>query len=374
MSPSRHAPLRLLTALLALCLVVGGPAPAAGQRGKPGGFAAQVEQLSEPGGYFDADNLISNEKSYLQVMSALAKVRMPDGAYIGVGPDQNFSYIAQVRPAVAFLIDIRRDNMLLHLLFKALFQLSRTRMEYLSLLFGRPVPPRLDTWRGADVERLTAYVDGSQPSRDIDALRARVNQTIAGFGVPLSDEDRGTIDRYHRTFIDGGLDLKFSTFTNGVRSYFPNYRDLLLETDSTGKRTNYLASEERFQFVRSLQLRDMVIPVVGDLAGTRAVAAIGRSMASRRLVLSAFYVSNVEFYLFADHNFEKWVENLAQIPHNGRSLIVRSVFAGAIPALMPQAVPGYPSASIVHSMEDLLDGYSKGRFREYGELTRVSAP
>jgi hypothetical protein len=34
--------------------------------------------------------------------------------------DQSFSYIAAIRPAVAFMIDIRRDNLLMHLMFKAL--------------------------------------------------------------------------------------------------------------------------------------------------------------------------------------------------------------------------------------------------------------
>ena len=84
-------------------------------------FAALSEQLSEPNGDFDTDNLISNESSYLHVMPALEQGGVTGGAYIGVGPDQNFSYIARIRPASAFIIDIRRDNLLLHLLFKALF-------------------------------------------------------------------------------------------------------------------------------------------------------------------------------------------------------------------------------------------------------------
>jgi hypothetical protein len=366
---------RVLPALVALWLVAAGAAPAGQRTVAPTAFASQIARLSEPGGYFDADNLISNEKPYLQVMSALAKVRLPRGAYIGVGPDQNFSYIAQVRPATAYLVDIRRDNLLLHLLFKALFHLSSTRVEYLSLLCGRPVPPHLESWRGADVERLTAYVDGAPPAYEATAaLRMRVDRLIAGFGVPLSAGDYATIDRFHRTFIDAGLDLKFSTFTRGVRPYFPNYRDLLLEVDGEGRHTSYLASEERFQFVRSLQRRDQIVPVVGDLAGPHAIAAIGRAMVARRLTLSAFYASNVEYYLFADGVFDKFVANLAQLPHNDRSLIVRAVFAGAVPSEMPQAVAGYPSASIVHSLSDLLQGYAQGRFHDYGELTTVAAP
>jgi hypothetical protein len=365
---------RLLLGVIAAWLLASGAIPGA-QVEAPTGFASRIAQLSEAGGYFDADNLISNERSYLQVMAALGDARLAGGAYIGVGPDQNFSYIAQLKPSIAFIVDIRRDNMLLHLLFKALFHLSSTRVEYLSLLCGRPVPPDLDAWRNADVERLTAFVAGARPSPDAVAeLRRRVDATIRSFGVPLSAGDYSTIDRFHRTFIDSGLDLKFRTFTYGVRSHFPTYRDLIVERDHEGRQSSYLASEERFQFVRALEQRDLVIPVVGNFVGSHALAAIGRLMKERGVPLSAFYVSNVEFYLFSDGTFARFVDNLSHIPRTDRSLIIRSVFAGGVPSLMPQAVPGYPSASIVHSLSELLEGYANGRFHVYRELTTVSAP
>ncbi len=109
-------------------------------------FAAEVAALSEPAGYFDTDNLISNERSYLDVVPDLKKRGVRGGAYVGVGPDQNFSYIAAIRPDVAFIVDVRRDNLLLHLLFKSLFTLARTRVEYLALLLGRPLPAPPTAW------------------------------------------------------------------------------------------------------------------------------------------------------------------------------------------------------------------------------------
>src|SRR3954467_14574095 len=126
-------------------------------------FAALSEQLSEPNGEFDTDNLISNESSYLHVVPALEQAGVSGGVYIGVGPDQNFSYIARIRPAAAFIIDIRRDNLLLHLLFKALFSASRNRIEYLSLLTGRAMPDRPDSWRDATIDRLVKYLDEAKP-------------------------------------------------------------------------------------------------------------------------------------------------------------------------------------------------------------------
>src|SRR5687768_1154549 len=99
-------------------------------------FAAYIEELSEPEGYFDTDNFISNETSYLHIIDELHKKVLPGGVYLGVGPDQNFSYIVHTRPALAIVVDIRRQNMLQHLLYKALFELSASRAEFLAMVFS----------------------------------------------------------------------------------------------------------------------------------------------------------------------------------------------------------------------------------------------
>src|SRR6185503_11036030 len=70
-------------------------------------FAGTVARLSEAPGYFDSDNLISNETSYLHAVSKLREVGTSGGVFVGVGPDQSFSYIAAVKPTTAFMIDIR---------------------------------------------------------------------------------------------------------------------------------------------------------------------------------------------------------------------------------------------------------------------------
>src|SRR5688572_4150121 len=87
-------------------------------------FWSLVEDLSEPAGAFTAiggyrsDNLMSNERSLQQVIPALLE-RRRSGAYLGVGPEQNFTYITALEPTIAFVIDIRRENLLLHLMYKA---------------------------------------------------------------------------------------------------------------------------------------------------------------------------------------------------------------------------------------------------------------
>jgi hypothetical protein len=154
-------------------------------------FAALVDRVSEPGGYFDTDNLISNERGYLKVLGAMDRLGVTGGAYVGVGPDQNFSYIAQVEPVVAFITDIRRDNLLHHLLLKALIERAPTRVEFLAGLQGREPPESAAEWRARSISEVVDYVDQADPAGDIEALRMEVTEAVVSYGVPLSAEDTG---------------------------------------------------------------------------------------------------------------------------------------------------------------------------------------
>jgi hypothetical protein len=294
-------------------------------------FAGEVARLSEAEGAFDTDNLISNERSYLEVIPALVSGGVSGGAYIGVGPDQNFSYIARIRPAVAYIIDIRRDNLLLHLLFKALFAHAPDRVTYLSLLTGRSPPQSADAWTDAGIEQLVRHVGGSRrPSiESVNALRADLDRTIRGFGVPLSAADFATIARFHYAFIDRGLALQFNSHGRPPRSHYPTLRELLLATDAGGRMWHYLAAESDFQFVRRLQARDLVVPVVGDVSGPHALRAIGRAIERRGEHVSAFYISNVESYLNRDGAYLRFTANLDLLPRDAWSVMIRSVFGGA---------------------------------------------
>jgi hypothetical protein len=293
-------------------------------------FAARVERLSEEGGEFDTDNLISNERSYLEVVPAIKAAGASGGAYIGVGPDQNFSYIAHVRPSIAFIVDIRRDNLLLHLLFKALFAASRTRVEYLALLTGRPPPDRPDTWRDASLDRIVAYLDDAKP--DVAASQQfdrKLIGAITGYGVKLNGSDAATLQRFHQTFVTSGLSLKFESHGRPPQRAYPTFRDLLVATDRAGRSWNFLAAESDFQFVKSLEAQDLVIPVVGDLGGTHALTAIADLIGARGERLSAFYISNVETYLSGGKSAQ-FVKNVTRLPHDARSLLIRSTFQASV--------------------------------------------
>ncbi|HVZ48551.1 MAG TPA: hypothetical protein VG916_07190, partial [Gemmatimonadaceae bacterium] len=274
-------------------------------------FAALSARLSEPGGYFDTDNLISNEDSYLHAVSQLRQLRAEGGTYVGVGPDQNFSYIAAVRPNVAFIVDIRHDNLLEQLLFKSIFALARNRAEYLALLFGRVAPPDTAGWSAASVDSLLSYIEGAR--RDSTG-RGRVMARVRASRLRLPAADVATVARFHDAFVTAGPALRFNSFGRAPQPYYPDFRQLARERDREGNPASFLASEAAFRRVKDLEDRNLVIPVVGDFAGTHALAAIADWMKAHDERLTAFYTSNVEQYLFRDGGFRAFAASVARMP------------------------------------------------------------
>lgn len=332
-------------------------------------FARLIERLSEPGGYFSSDNLVSNEASYLHVLGRMREMGIKGGAYVGVGPDQNFSYIAQIRPDVAFLIDIRRDNLLHHLLFKALFQNARNRVEYLCLLTGRAQPSNTGGWSDATVQEIVEYIDVMPPdSIAFEESSRRVRESVLQFAVPLSEADLATIRRFHTEFYRWGLDIRYSNRFGVPLWNMPAFRQLLLETDLDGKQLNYLAREESFRFLKDMQRKNRIVPVVGDLAGDHALAAIGHEISDRRLTISAFYVSNVEQYLMRDGVFDRFATTTAELPFDEKSVIIRSYFGRGWPHR--DNIPGYYATQLLERIEDFANQQKNGGYTSYLELVQ----
>jgi hypothetical protein len=330
-------------------------------------FARLIQRLSEAGGYFDTDNLISNESSYLHVAARLRQVTPNSGAYIGVGPDQNFSYMAIVRPRVAFILDIRRDNLLQHLWYKALFARAPTRIEYLALMFGRKPPRDASAWKQKSIGELVEYIDETPADAgEQESARRRVSDTLDSFGVALSAEDRATIARIHTTFQTSGLDLRYRSHGRAPRSSYPTYRQLLLESDRAGNQANYLVSEDGYAFLRDLEQRNLVVPVTGDFAGSHALREIGAWLREHEERVNVFYASNVEFYLMQDGSFRRFAENVGALPVDREGLIIRSLFGGIFQH--PQTVAGYNSTQLLQKLGTFVDDARAGAYATYPDL------
>lgn len=293
---------RLLTVVAALSLAIGcGGRSSLPRSLSDAEFRRLMESLSEPAGTFDiSDNLVSNEP---RVAENARWISASGGAYIGVGPEQNFTYIAQSHPDIAFVIDIRRENRNLHLLYKALFELSRDRADFVSMLFSRLRPADLSPRSNADA--LFDAFDRVEPSAALltqttSLVRAKV---VEGHGVPLTSGDVDDMQRALKAFHDAGPAIDFwGSRQADARSLRPSYRKLMTMVDNTGQTRSFLSSERVFTFVKDLQARNLIVPVVGNFGGAGVIRRVGDYLAAHGASVRTFYGSNVPVYLTVQQN------------------------------------------------------------------------
>jgi hypothetical protein len=328
-------------------------------------FVALIQRLSEDPGFFDSDNLVSNESSYLQVCGMLETLAVKGGVYLGVGPEQNFTYIAKTRPRLAILLDIRRQNQLYHLLFKALFDRSRNRSEYLANLFSRSKPKKAAAVN-RDVSALLLEFEKTAPSEQM--FRRNLNEALAfirkSCQFPINDKDARTIEGIYREFFDQQLDIRFRSFGRPSFRFYPSFKDIVLERDLAGRFGNYLNSEADFQFVKQMHSRNLIVPVVGDFAGPKALRTVGEYLKGLGETVSAFYVSNVEFYLIQNGVFDRFGENIQQLPISDQSLFIRAYFRFP----HPERRPGYISATLLQRMRRFIENRNAGNYQSYQDL------
>ena len=324
-------------------------------------FARIVQDFSEEGGYFPADNFTSNETAYLQVTGKLKELAISGGAYVGVGPEQNFTYIAKIRPSIAFIVDIRRQAVLQHLLYKAIFHQAADRAEFLSWLFSKPLSKDRAETKGS-LEDLLKYIFQAPTSQEtFTANLAVLEKTISGdFQIPLSGDDLESLRYIYSFFWRANLRIAYGYG-------FATLAELILQTDLEGKLGNFLAHDDDFQFVRELEEHNRVIPLVGDFAGKKALGAVADYLKKNGYSTSAFYTSNVEEYLYGDGVFDLFVDNVAKFPVTDHSVLIRSLrspFAYRHPA----APPGTYRMTLLEKIPVFLDDFKKGFYPDYVSL------
>jgi hypothetical protein len=315
-------------------------------------FAQLFRELSEPDQYFFSDNFVSNETSYLQVVPLLEKRVMRGGAYLGVGPEQNFSYIALSRPSIAFIVDIRRQNAIEHLLYKAIFDQAKNRTAFLCALLGADCKASEAPVSEASFEAVLDHVDSAWKRRDkaeFRLLHGRLRDRIASqYGIRLSKRDQETLENVHRAFFTKGLSIAFELHSENHRTY-PTLRELFETKSPGGRARSYLASAEDFRLIQRMQRDNRIIPVVGDFAGDHAIGAIGAELRRRGLPVSVFYTSNVEQYLVDPPKWQRWVRNVEALPTNEASLFLRCYLDQG--RRHPQQLEGHRTASVLQTFD-----------------------
>src|SRR5215475_9591514 len=283
-------------------------------------------EFSETDGSFRSDNLLSNESYFQYVIPQLNEIARSGQVYMGVGPEQNFTYIAALKPKMVFIVDIRRGNLDLQLMYKALFEMSKNQAEFVSRLFAKKQPDGIGP--NSTVEEIFSTVQ-SAPSTDeiyMENLNAIKDHLMKTHGFPLSETDLMGIEWVYGNFTWFGPRINYSSsnqsdgFNNGV-----TYADLMTATDQDGVFRSYLANEENFNVLKSLETKNLIVLVVGNFAGPKALRAVGRYLKDKEGVVSAFYLSNVEMYLEQDGIWDVFCRNVATLPLDDSSTFIRSV-------------------------------------------------
>jgi hypothetical protein len=322
------------------------------------------QDSSEPNGYFQSDNLVSNE-IYLQwVVPELMTRARPGGVYLGVGPEQNFTYIAAIKPRMVFITDIRRGNLCMHLMYKAIFELSKDRADFVELLFNKKRPDGLSD-KSTVAEIANAFWDVNtslEPVYKANLKRIQDHLTKTR-GLPLSQDDLNGIEYIYWHFYWDGMRINYNSSSPGANSgrgggSMAMYGDLMLLTDGSGVSRHYLSSEESFRFLKGLEERNLLVPVVGNLAGAKALRAVGQYVRDQGATVSAIS-SNVEQYLNQDGIWGHFCANVATMPLDERSTFIRSSRGGG----------GGPSGGLVNSLGSMLNetrGCGIGRLASSG--------
>ena len=286
------------------------------------------EEFSEPNGYFRSDNLLSNEMVFGRVIPDLISRTKQGGVYLGVGPEQNFTYIAAIRPKIAFITDIRRGNLQLQLMYKAVFEISKTRADFLSRLFSKKRPDGLTAASTAQ-DLFSAYSNLPSESETTyrDNLKAIDDELVKANKLPLVEEDLSGIDYVYRAFYSYGPTITYSS-SNGAIGRGTTYAQLMMQTDANGQGLNYLATEEKYAFLRDFETHNLLVPIVGNFAGPKALRAVGTYLKEHGAVVTAFYVSNVEQYLRGDGIWPDFCANVATLPLDQSSVFIRPSPAG----------------------------------------------
>ncbi len=378
MRPVIHLRRSALIAILAIGLAIGAsyvrirpevPKPSLPTHLSDAEFWKIIEDFSEPGGYFRSDNFVSNESTFQTVVPDLHKQTRAGGIYVGVGPDQNFTYLVAVDPAFAFIVDIRRQNLIEHLMYKALFELSRNRREFLSRLFARPVPP--DLARAATLEELFDIFEGRESdSAFARATLAEVTENFRLHHFTLSESDLMNLEYVYNAFAGGGPQIRYSFPNQYSWRRFPSYSELMLETDGEGENHSYMASEENFEAMKKLESENRVIPIVGDFAGDKALRSVGRYLKQHGATVTTFYTSNVEFYLFQSDDWKKFYSNVASFPTEADSVFIRAYFNNY--GLRFPTSPSARSVTLLDSIPGTVAAFQSGKVRTYFDVIRRS--
>jgi len=313
--------------------------------------------------------LVSNELGHQNVILGLQQYTNCNGIYIGIGTEQNFSYIAVTRPSFAFIVDNRKENQNLHYLFKACFELASSRQEYLSILFSKPLKNDAGLKSLRDLVHYFLKIEGDiyYFNRNWDLLCKKIQK----YRTNLSDNDLDQIYSMYRDFFEYNLFLRTrNDLTSWQGWLYPTYRDFLLATDQNGRNWNFLNDDWQFQRLKTMQTNNLIIPIVGDLTGEQSLSTIAEFAKKRRKSITTIYISNAEQFIFEEKLFDQYMNNIKNLPKNSSSLLIRTV-ANKKGQLHPEFKKGQILTTVMQKAESFIQLYEEGRYNTYWDIATL---
>ncbi|MES2178238.1 MAG: hypothetical protein V4550_10265 [Gemmatimonadota bacterium] len=359
-------------------------------------FWRMMNDFSEPWGTFRSENFVSNETSYQWIIPELQKVVKPGAVYLGVAPDQNFTYIVNLRPKIAFIVDIRHQNAMQHMLYKALLETSATRAEFLAKLFSRKPLEGVDT-NSTAIQLFTALAntrvaDSALYRQNLAAVKDRLMKVHR---FALSDSEQVSLSCVYGAFYSQGPGLTYNYASEcrnpgpygggfgggrpgggggggGFGGGMPSYVGMMVESNGLGVDQGYLATEANFRTLKDYEERNLIVPLTGNFAGPKALQTVGKYARDHGATIGAFYVSNVEQYLWQQGDeAPRFYKNVATLPLDAGSTFIRSYsggggggfYAGNGPLQLKQQ--SGRSMQLIGSIKDLLTAFEKDELHSW---------
>ena len=176
-----------------------------------------------------------------------------------------------------------------------------------------------------------AYANVAPSAQDqYDAnLKAIEERLTKHHGFALSRDDLAGVDYVYRNFYAFGPAINYSSSSRGGGfGGFVSYADLMVATDESQRSWSFLANEDNFTVVKELEHKNLIVPIVGDVAGPKAVRAIASYLKAHHATVTAFYVSNVEQFLYRNGTWTHFCRNGGSLPLDAKSVVIRSTRRG----------------------------------------------
>jgi hypothetical protein len=194
------------------------------------------------------------------------------------------------------------------------------------MLFAKPRPAKLDSTTGIQpMWDAFWYIptDTALASANYARIAERLTKTR---GFTFTVDEMATLKNVYDAFIAYGPTIT----TNGPQSAgrggnnSNTFADMTgYSPDANGVPQSFLSSEENYRYVRSMHLNNLILTVTGDFGGPKAIRAVADYVRAHNGLVSAFYVSNVEQYLFMDGKEGMFYANVATLPVSETSIFIR---------------------------------------------------